>query len=135
MSNSFATSWTVARQVPLSMEFSRQEYSSGLPFPSPGDLPNPGILNPGLLHWQTDSEPPGKPQLSLSIQFSSVAQSCLTLCDPINRSTPGLPVYHQLPEFTQTHIHRVSDAIQPSHPLSSPSPPARNPFQHQSLFQ
>ena len=70
-----------------------------------------------------------------SVQFSSVAQSCLTLCDPMNRSTPGLPVHHQLPEFTQTHVHWVSDAIQPSHPLSSPSPPAPNPSQHQSLFQ
>ena len=69
------------------------------------------------------------------IQFSSVAQSCPTLCDPMNRSTPGLPVHHQLPEFTQTHVHRVSDAIQPSHPLSSPYPPAPNPSQHQSLFQ
>ena len=65
------------------------------------------------------------------IQFSSVTQSCLTLCDPINRSTPGLPVYYQLPEFTQTHVHRVGDAIQQSHPLSSPSPPAPNPSQHQ----
>ena len=70
-----------------------------------------------------------------SVQFSSFAQSCLTLCDPMNHSTPGLPVHHQLPEFTQTHIHRVSDAIQPSHPLSSPSPPAPNPSQNQSLFQ
>jgi len=68
-------------------------------------------------------------------QFSSVAQSCPTLCNPVNRSTPGLPVHHQLPEFTQTHIHRVSDAIQPSHPLSSPSPPAPNPSHDQSLFQ
>ena len=68
-------------------------------------------------------------------QFSSVAQSCPTLCDPMNYSTPGLPVYHQLPEFTQTRVHRVGDAIQPSHPLSSPSPPAPNPSQHQSLFQ
>ena len=80
-----------------------------------------------------------------SVQFSSVAQSCPTICDPMNRSTPGLPVHHQLPEFTQTHVHRVSDAIQPSHPhvhrvsdaiqpshpLSSPSPPAPNPSQHQ----
>ena len=65
----------------------------------------------------------------------SVAQSCLTLCDPMNCSTPGLPVHHQLPKFTQTHVHRVSDAIQPSHPLSSPSPLAPNPSQHQSLFQ
>ena len=71
----------------------------------------------------------------LSVQFSSVVQSCSTLCDPMNRSTPGLPVHHQLPEFTQTHVHRVSDAIQPSHPLSSPSPPAPIPSQHQSLFQ
>ena len=70
-----------------------------------------------------------------SVQFSSVAQSCLTLCDPVNRSTPGLPVHHQLPEFTQTHVHPVGDAIQPSHPLLSPSPPAPNPSQHQSLFQ
>ena len=70
-----------------------------------------------------------------SVQFSSVAQSCPTLCDPMNRSMPGLPVHHQLPEFTQTHIHRVSDAIQPTHPGSSPSPPAPNPSQHQSLFQ
>ena len=69
------------------------------------------------------------------LQFSSVTQSCPTLCDPMNCSTPGLPVHHQLQEFTQTHVHRVSDAIQPSHPLSSPSPPALNPSQHQSLFQ
>ena len=68
-------------------------------------------------------------------QFSSVAQSCQTLCNSMNRSTPGLPVHHQLLEFTQTHVHRVSDAIQPSHPLSSPSPPAPNPSQHQTLFQ
>ena len=68
-------------------------------------------------------------------QFSSVAQSCLTLCDPMNRSMPGLPVQHQLPEFTQTHVHGVGDAIQPSHRLSSPFPPAPNPSQHQSLFQ
>ena len=67
---------------------------------------------------------------SYIIQFSSVAQSCPTLCDPMNRSTPGLPVHHQLPEFTHTHIHRVSDAIQTSHPLSSPSPPALNLSQH-----
>ena len=93
------------------------------------------------------SEPPRMPQFSpylltkelyiyiFSVQFSSVAQSCLTLCDPMNHSTPGLPVHHQLPEFTQTHIHRVSGAIEPSHPLSSPSPPAPYPSQHQSLFQ
>ena len=71
----------------------------------------------------------------LSVQFSSVTQSCPILCNPMNRRTPGLPVHHQLPEFTQTHVHRVSDAIQPSHPLSSTTPPAPNPSQHQSLFQ
>ena len=64
---------------------------------------------------------------SLIIQFSSVAQSCLTLCDPMNYSMPGLPVHHQLPEFNQTHVYRISNAIQPSHLLSSPSPPALNP--------
>ena len=71
---------------------------------------------------------------STSVQFSSVAQSCPTLCNPINRSTPGFPVHHQLPEFTQTYVHQVDDAFQPSHPLSSPSP-APNPSQHQGLFQ
>ena len=71
----------------------------------------------------------------MSVQFSSVAQSCPTLRDPMNRSTPGLPLHHQLLDFTQTHVHRVSDAIQPSHPLSSPSPLAPNPSQHQGLFQ
>ena len=70
-----------------------------------------------------------------SVQFSSVAQSCPTLCDPMNHSTPGLPVHHHLPEFTQTHIHRVGDAIQPSHPPLTPFPPAPNPSQHQRLFQ
>ena len=73
--------------------------------------------------------------IETDIQFSSVAQSCPTLCDPRNCSMPDPPVHHQLPEFTQTHVHRVSDAIQPSHPLPSPSPPAPNPSQHQSLFQ
>ena len=72
---------------------------------------------------------PGKVETKFLSQFSSVAQLCSTLCDPVNRSTPGLPVHHHLPEFTQTHVHRVSDAIQPSHLLSS------NPSQHQSLFQ
>ena len=74
-------------------------------------------------------------QVLVSVQFSSIAQSCPTLYDPVNLSTPGLPVHHQRLEFTETHIHRVSDAIQPSHPLSSPSSPAPSPSQHQSLFQ
>ena len=71
----------------------------------------------------------------VSVQFSSVSQLGPTLFDPMNRSMPGLPVHHQLPEFTQTHVHWVGDAFQPSHPLLSPSPPAPNPSQHQSLFQ
>ena len=70
-----------------------------------------------------------------TVQFSSVAQSLLTLCDPVNRSTPGLPVHHQLPEFTQTHVRHVSPAIQPSHPLLSPFPPTFNLSQNQGLFQ
>ena len=73
--------------------------------------------------------------MSNTLQFSSVIQSCLTLCDPMNRSMPGLPVHPHLPEITQTHFIRVGEAIQPSHPLSSPFPPAPNPSQHQSLFQ
>ena len=68
-------------------------------------------------------------------QFSSVAQACLTLCDSMNHSTPGLPVHHQLPEFTQTYVHRVGDAIQSTHPVLSPSPPALNLSQHQGLLQ
>ena len=76
-----------------------------------------------------------KVRLISSVQFSPVTQSCPTLCDPMNRSTPGVPLHHQLPEFTQTYVHQVSDAIQPSHPRSSPSPPAPNPSQQQGLFQ
>ena len=77
-------------------------------------------------------------QISHSVVSDSLQpheSSCPTLCDPMNHSTPGLPVHHQLPKFTETHVHRVSDAIQPSHRLSSPSPPAPNPSQHQTLFQ
>ena len=93
-------------------------------------------LNLRPLHWQADSLP-----LSLTFGFWCLASFrsdqllSPTLCNPMNHSTPGLPVHHQLPEFTQTHVHRVSDAIQPSHPLSSPSPSAPNPSQRQSLFQ
>ena len=121
------------------MEFCRQEYLSGLPFPSPSDLPDPG-MEPGFSALQVDFFIiwATREVLFVSVQFSSVQSlNCvwLTLCDPLNCSTPGLPVHHQLPEFTQTHVHRVGDAIQPSHPLSSPSPPAPNPSQHQGLFQ
>ena len=130
----------IAHQAPLSMGFSRQEYWSGLLFPLQGIFLTQGsnlcLLH--LLHWQVNSFTSEPPILYKNFQFSSfssVAQSYPTLCDPMNRSTPGLPVHHQFPEFTQTHVHRVSDAIQPSHPLLSPSPPAPNPSQHQSLFQ
>ena len=75
------------------------------------------------------------PPKCCTVQFSSVAQSCPTPCNPMNRSTPGLPVHHQLLEFTQTHVHWVDDAIQPSYPLSSPSPPALNLSQHQGHFK
>ena len=105
-----------------------------------GKIPGEGrVFWPGEFHGQYSPwghrELDTTEWLSLSSSVSSVAQSCPTLCDPINCSTPGLPVYHQLPKFTQTHVHRVGDAIQPSHPLSSPSPPPPNPSQHQSLFQ
>ena len=76
-----------------------------------------------------------KTLIKVSVQFTSVAQSCPTLCDPITHSTPGLPVHHQLPEFIQTHAHRVGDATQSTHPLLSPSPPDANPSQHKGLFQ
>ena len=76
------------------------------------------------------------PGILMFLNISSVQLlSCVRLCDPINHNTPGLPVHHQLPEFTQTHVHQVGDAIQPSHPLSSPSPPAPNPSQYHGLFQ
>ena len=106
-------------------------------------VPSIGFFQARTVEWVaiSFSNPYGRPgyfHLSKVLPqryFSSVAQSCPTLCDPMNRSTPGLPVHHQLPEFTQTHVHRVGDAIQPSHPPSSPSPPASNPSQHQGLFQ
>ena len=165
--------WTGAHQAHLSMKFSRQ---SRLLFPSPGNLPNPGIKlrSPALQVDSLPSEPAGKPytfiisvvflpyckpqwkwllgkffsvqttsrrfsgkecQLLLYVQFSSVGQSCMTLHNPMDHSMPGLPVHHQLPECTQTHIHWVSDTIQPSPPLLSPFPPAFNLSQHQGLFK
>jgi len=121
------------------MGFPRQEHWSGLPFPSPGDLPDSGIepLSAALQADSLPTKPSGKSSAALStVQFSSVQSlSHVRLCDPMNRRTPGLPVHHQLPEFTQTHVHWVGDAIQPSHPLSSPSPPAFNLSQHQGLFK
>ena len=139
-----------------------REYWSGLLFPSPRDLPNLGIepRSPALEADSLPSKPPGKPSMRISktitviylkknftvfrnkpvCEFSSVTQSCPTLCDPMNRSTPGLPVHHQLPEYTQTHVHRVNDAIQPSDPLVIPfsfcpqSLPASGSFQMSQLF-
>ena len=139
----FSTPWTVACEVPLSMGFSRQECWSGCHALLQGIFLTQGsnLCLLCLLNWPL--VPPGKAVRPLSVwsiswfsvQFSSVTQLCSTLCNPMNHSRPGLPVHQQFPEFTQIHIHRVSDAIQPSHPLSSPSPPAPNPSQHQSLFQ
>ena len=100
-----------------------------------GNFPTQG-MNLGLPHCrQTLYCLSHNTYIQCNIQFSSIARSCPTLCNPMNRSTPGLPVHHQLPVFTQTPVHRVGDAIQPSHPLSSPSPPAPSPSQHQSLSQ
>ena len=123
-----ATLCIAAHQAPLSTGFSRQEYWSGLPLPSP-DKGHYIMIKESIQEDNTTLN------ICTQYQIRSVTQSCPTLCDPMNHSTPGLPVHHQLPEFTQTHVHRVSDAIQPSHPLLSPSPLAPNPFQHQSLFQ
>ena len=165
MSNPFAISQIVAHQAPLSMEFCMQEYWSGFPFPSPLKHAVSVIIPLSTMVWLCVSHkfllaiyftygnvsfhvtlfiyltlssplPVSVSLSSMSVSpLSSVTQSCPTLCDPMNHSMPGLPVHHQLLEFTQTHVHQVCDAIQPSHPLSSPSPPAPNLFQHQSLFQ
>ena len=115
----FVTEWTVAHQVLLSVEFSRKEYQSGLPFSLLGVLPRPWIkpastVALALAGGLFTAKPIGK-HVQSSVQFSSVAQSSLTLCDPMDCNTPGLPVHHQLPEFTQTHVHWVGDAIQLSH--------------------
>ena len=126
------TPWTVACQAPLSVGFSRHQYWSGMPVSPPRDLPDPRIkpmflASPALQANSLPTNSPGKQIIGLgycepgtAVELSSVAQLCLTLCDPMDCSTP---VHHQFPELTQTHVHQVSDAIQPSHPLSSPSPP------------
>ena len=125
------------------MGFFRQEYWSGLPCPSPGIFSTQGT-NPGLPHCRQTVYQLSYSGICLSIresQFFSSVQSLsrVRLCDPMNCSTPGVPVHHQLLEFTQTHVHRVGDAIQPSHPLSSPSPctqsfPAPGSFPMSQLF-
>ena len=124
------TRW--ATQALLSTEFLRQVYWNGLPFPTLGDLSDPGIepasvVSLALAGRFFTSAPPG-------VQFSSVAQSCLTFCNPMDCSRPGFPVHHQLPELAQTHVHWVSDAIWPCHPLLSSSPPAFNFFPASGSF-
>ena len=134
VSDSFAIPWTVVCQNLLSTRFLRQGYWGGLPFPPQEILLTQGS-NLGLPHRRQTLYPlshQGSPTYAVS---SVQSLSHVRLCDPMNCSTPGLPVHHQLPEFTQTHIHQVRDAIQPSHPPSSPSPLAPNPSQHQGLFQ
>ena len=132
----FATLWTVAHQIPLSMGFSRQEYWSGLLCPPQQDLPNPGI---GPLSLTSPALAGGFFTTSATwgalICCNSVAKSCSTLCHSMDCSTLCFPVPHYLLEFSQTHVHWVDDAIQPSHPLSSPSLPTFNLSQYQDLFQ
>ena len=148
-----------SRQAPLSTGFSKREHWSGLPFPSPEDLPNPGIET-GSPALQADSSPTDlwrKSFLSLNLLLNtliflislsirirgninsccccSVAQSCRTPCNPMDCNTPGFPVLHYLLEFAQTHVHWVSDAIQPPHLLSPSSPLAFSFSHHQGLFQ
>ena len=120
----FGTPWTVVRQAPLAMGFFRLKYWSGLPFPSPGELLNPGTepASSSLEDIIFTTEPPGKSNCIIS-SVQSLSHVWLFAIP----WTAGFPVHHQLQEFTQTHVHRVSDAIQPSHPLLSPSPPAPIP--------
>ena len=139
MSDSFATPWTIAHsslhgisQAKI-LEWVAISFSRGSS--QPRDWTHGSCIAAGFFSTESPVKPLKEWWINHILQFSSVAQLCPTLCDPMNRSMLGLPVHHQLPEFTQTHIHQVSDAIQPSHPLSSPSPPAPNPSQHQSLFQ
>ena len=131
------TLWTIAHKAPLSMGFCRQEYWRGLPSPPPESLPYQGIKPASSVPpaRQVDSlatKPPGRP--ILKYQLSSV-QSLSHICDPMDYSMPGFSVHHQLSKLTQTHAHRVGDAIQSPHPLSSLSPPAFNISQHQGLFK
>ena len=121
-----ATPWTSARQAPLSRRFCRQGYWSGLPFPSPWDPPNPGI-KPRSPALQADSLP--------AEPLSFILLLCLTLCNPMDCSTPGFLVPHHLLEFALVHIQHIGDVVQPSHPLMPSSPSALNLSQHQGLFQ
>ena len=133
----FEAPWSVVHRTLLCMGFPRGEYCSGLPCPPPGDLPNPptepgSFMSPALAGRFFTTRATWQTQEVHYIQFSSVIQSCLTLCDPMNCSMSGLPVHCQLPDFTQTHVHLVRDAIQPPRLLSSPS--AFSLSQHQGIF-
>ena len=128
----FVTPWTVAYQAPLSMGLSWQEYWSGLPFPSPGDLPNPGMEPKSLMSLALAA---GGLFTTSTILSSVQLLSPVRLCITMDCSTPGLTIHHQLPEFTQIHVHQVGDVIQPSHLLLSPSPPAFNLFPASESFQ
>ena len=118
----FASPWTAACRAPPSIGVPRQEYWSGLPVPSPEYLPDPGTEpeSPTLASRFLPTEPPRKPQHSTAVAVHS--RSCPTFSNPMDCSTPGFPVLHHLPEFAQTHVHLVGDAIQPSHPLPPSSP-------------
>ena len=126
----FAILCMVALQAPLSMGFSRQEYWSGLPFPFPGNLPNPGIEPAFLMSPALACE-----FFVTSATWEAQTQSCAILCDPMDCSTPCFPVLYYLPELAQIHVLWFGDAIQPSHPVSSPSPTASSLSQHQGLSE
>ena len=140
-------SFPASRSFPMSQFFASSGQSIGFQLQHQSFQRNPraDLLQNGLVRSlcspRDSQESSPTPQFksinkaSLKVQFSSVTQSCPTLCDPMDCSMPGLPAHHQLPESAQTHVHRVGDAIQPSHPLSSPSPPAFSLSQHQGLFQ
>ena len=128
-------SWTRLNDFTFTFHFMHQRRKwQSTPVFLPGESQGQGGLVGCHLWGRTESDMTEATQQQQQ-QFSLVAQLCPTLCDPMDYSMPGLPVHHQLPESTQTHVHPVGDAIQPSHPLSSPSPPAPNPSQHQGLFQ
>ena len=136
----FSTLWTATHQAPLSTGFSRQEYWSGLPFPSPGDIPDKGIKSSSLVSLMSQlaygfftAEPPWKPYLYPSVQSSRSVVSNSLLSHGLQHTR--LPYPYQLPELAETNGHRIGDAIQPSHPLSSPSLPAFNHSQHPGLSQ
>ena len=127
--------WCKIRSFPGGSDGKESACSAGDQSSIPGLVRSPGEENSYPLQYSGLENSMDREAWQATVQFSSVAQLCPTLCDSMNCSKPGLPVHHQLPEFTQTHVHRVGDAIQPSHPLSSPFPPDFNLSWHQGLFQ